>query len=153
MSCVDMVLNRRSPHVVFTARGHPNITAKNRRTIEITKDIYVTKRGDCIVACCSERAAGELGEISQYLTKPGKVVIVIDAGVVQDYVVGSTPLAIPTSMWRIVARKSTYVDDSTVAISIEKAAADLKRELLTALRRGAPVRITIGVCPSGYVSP
>ncbi|RLF17024.1 MAG: DUF371 domain-containing protein, partial [Thermoprotei archaeon] len=32
------------------AWGHPNIRALHRSTMEITKEPYVTPRGDCIIA-------------------------------------------------------------------------------------------------------
>ena len=32
------------------AKGHPNISAKNKKTFEITKENWLTERGDCIVA-------------------------------------------------------------------------------------------------------
>ncbi|MFN3803771.1 MAG: DUF371 domain-containing protein [Pyrobaculum sp.] len=148
MSCIDAVFRQEALHTVFTARGHPNVTAKNRQTLEITKDPYVTKRGDCIVACCAEKAAGELGEeLLHALARPGRVALIIDTGSVWDYVEGLTPLTAPTSTWRIVARRSAYVDSSTVAIAINKAAAGLRRELVKILKEGAPVRITIGICP------
>ncbi|HIP58595.1 MAG TPA: DUF371 domain-containing protein, partial [Archaeoglobus profundus] len=34
---------------VITAWGHPNITAKHRTTLEITKDEELSIRGDCII--------------------------------------------------------------------------------------------------------
>jgi hypothetical protein len=132
---------------VFLARGHINITATNRRSLEITKDPYVTRRGDCIVACCAEKAAGELRrDVLQALASRGVVLVVIEAGDVQEVVTGETPGSMPTSRWRMVVRRSRYVDDSTVAIAADKAAADLDRSLVERLRRGAPVRVTVGVC-------
>ncbi|MEM1597174.1 MAG: DUF371 domain-containing protein [Pyrobaculum sp.] len=149
MSCVEAVLRGEVPYDVFTARGHRNITARNARTLEITKDPYVTKRGDCIVACCSEKAAGELrSEVREALGRKGEVVVIIDAGLFFDYVLANTPGTTPTSKWRIVVRKSAYVDDSTVAILSRKAAADLDRRLVRELRSGVPVRIVVGVCPT-----
>lgn len=144
--CLERVLRGEVPRDVFTARGHGNITASNTRTLEITKDPFVTRRGDCIVACCSEKAAGEL-DVVEALAAVGTVVIVIDAGIAWDAVVGLTPRRRPTSRWRIVARRSFYVDDSTVAVGIDKAASGLDRALVAALKGGAPVKITVGVCP------
>lgn len=145
--CLGRVLRGETPSDVFLARGHVNITAANRRTLEITKDPYVTRRGDCIVACCAEKAAGELNrEVLQALASRGVVVVVIDAGDVWDVVTGKTPGAAPTSRWRMVVRKSRYVDDSTVAVSADKAAADLNRALIAKLRQGVPVRVVVGVC-------
>ncbi|MEZ0319825.1 MAG: DUF371 domain-containing protein [Pyrobaculum sp.] len=148
MSCIEATLRGEVPYDVFTARGHQNITALNTKTLEITKDSYVTKRGDCIVACCSEKAAGELrNEVREAMKKRGEVVVIIDAGMFFDYVLAYTPGVMPTSKWRIVVRKSAYVDDSTVAILSRKAAADLDRRLVRELKNGIPVRIVVGVCP------
>jgi len=145
--CLSRVLKGEAPRDVFLARGHVNITATNRRTLEITKDPYVTRRGDCIVACCAEKAAGELRrEVLQALASRGVVVVVIDAGDVWDVVAGETPGVVPTSTWRMVVRKSRYVDDSTLAVSADKAAADLNRALVAKLRQGAPVRVVVGIC-------
>ncbi|MCI4447200.1 MAG: DUF371 domain-containing protein [Pyrobaculum sp.] len=145
--CLSRVLKGEAPRDVFLARGHVNITATNRQTLEITKDPYVTRRGDCIVACCAEKAAGELRrDVLQALASRGVVLVVIEAGDVQEVVTGETPGTMPTSRWRIVVRRSRYVDDSTVAIAADKAAADLDRSLVERLRRGAPVRVTVGVC-------
>ena len=145
--CLSRVLKGEAPRDVFLARGHINITATNRRSLEITKDPYVTRRGDCIVACCAEKAAGELRrDVLQALASRGVVLVVIEAGDVQEVVTGETPGSMPTSRWRMVVRRSRYVDDSTVAIAADKAAADLDRSLVERLRRGAPVRVTVGVC-------
>ena len=146
--CLENVLRGVFPADVFTARGHPNITATNRKTLEITKDPYVTKRGDCIVACCSEKAAGELRrDVLRALTAPGIVVVILSTGSAWDYAAGETPRATPTSTWRIVVRKSTYVDESTIAIRAGKSAADLDRGLIRELRRGVPLKVVLGVCP------
>ena len=145
--CLSRVLRGEVPRDVFLARGHVNITATNRHTLEITKDPYVTRRGDCIVACCAEKAAGELRrDVLQALASRGVVLIVIEAGDVQDVVTGETPGIMPTSRWRMVVRRSRYLDDSTVAIAADKAAADLDRSLVERLRRGSPVRVTVEVC-------
>ncbi|MGC9130530.1 MAG: DUF371 domain-containing protein [Pyrobaculum sp.] len=147
--CVERVARGEAPRDVFTARGHPNVTARNQKSLEITKDPYLTKRGDCIVACCSEKAAGELaGDVLGALARGGVVVLILDTGSRWDYVIGETPMATPTSKWRIVVRKSGYIDDSTVAIHADKAASDLDRGLVAELRRGVPLRVTIGVCPT-----
>jgi hypothetical protein len=145
--CLSRVLRGEVPRDVFLARGHVNIRATNRHTLEITKDPYVTRRGDCIVACCAEKAAGELRrDVLQALASRGVVLVVIEAGDVQVVVTGETPGIMPTSRWRMVVRRSRYLDDSTVAIAADKAAADLDRSLVERLRRGSPVRVRVGVC-------
>lgn len=146
--CLEKVAKGDVPRDVFTARGHPNISATNRRTLEITKDPYVTKRGDCIVACCAEKAAGELdAQVLHALAHEGTVVVILDVGTAVDYVVGKTPRRTPTSRWRLVVRKSEYVDESTVAVASDKSAAELDRRLVAELKRGALLRVIVGVCP------
>ena len=47
---------------VFRAWGHENVRATHRSTFEVTKDDYLTPRGDCIVGIRSEAAARDLPE-------------------------------------------------------------------------------------------
>jgi len=82
---------RRPVKDVIIARGHPNISASNRRTLEITKDPYVTRRGDCIIACCADKAGPELaGDLLEALMRPGTVRIVVEAGAINVTLRGCT---------------------------------------------------------------
>jgi hypothetical protein len=133
---------------VIVARGHPNVTASNARTLEITKDLYVTRRGDCIIACCADKAGPELArDLLDALRRPGTVRIVVEAGGIVATITGRTPLATPTNPYRLVVRRSRYVDDSTLAVEADKAAADLPRDLVSRLRDGVVVRVGISVEP------
>ena len=40
--------------------GHPNVLATHPRTIEITKDNYLTKEGNCIVGINANKACNEI---------------------------------------------------------------------------------------------
>ncbi|MEZ0248025.1 MAG: DUF371 domain-containing protein [Thermoproteus sp.] len=129
---------------VIIARGHANITARNKRTLEVTRDPYVTKSGDCIVACCADKAGPLLArELREALKMPGVVEAIIEAGGVEEVVRGRTPLSAPDNPYRLVIRRSNFVDDSTLMISADKAAADLSRELIEALRKEIIAKITI----------
>jgi hypothetical protein len=131
---------------IIIARGHQNITATNDRTLEITRDPYVTRRGDCIIACCADKAGPQLSrEVLEALKRPGVVEVAIEAGGLSEVVRGETPLAAPASPYRLVIRKSRYVDDSTLAVAADKAAGDLSRELVANLKRGVVVRVVIRV--------
>lgn len=131
---------------IIIARGHANITAKNTRTLEITRDPYVTRSGDCIIACCADKAGPDLSRgLREALRRPGTVRITIEAGGVSDVIVGKTPLVAPTNPYRLVVRRSNYVDDSTLAVGADKAAADLSRALISKIKEGAVVRVVISV--------
>lgn len=131
---------------IIIARGHQNIRASNSKTLEITKDPYVTPRGDCIAACCADKAGPELGRALRLsLATPGVVEVVIEAGLARDVIRGRTPGVIPSDLNRLVIRRSRYVDGSTLAIDADKAAADLSRALVAELRKGIIARIVISV--------
>ena len=44
----------------ITFQGHKNIVSLHARTIEITKDSYLTKNGDCIVGVSANKACKDL---------------------------------------------------------------------------------------------
>ncbi|MCD6301577.1 MAG: DUF371 domain-containing protein, partial [Staphylothermus sp.] len=45
---------------VLYGRGHPNIRATHKTTLEITKEPHVTPRGDCIIAVNATKATKDL---------------------------------------------------------------------------------------------
>ena len=48
--------------VRFKAYGHPNVKATHPSTLEITKDDFLTPKGDCIIAIESDLACNDLPE-------------------------------------------------------------------------------------------
>lgn len=48
--------------IVIKARGHPNIKATHRTTIEVTKDNYLTGRGDCILGIDADKSLKDMKE-------------------------------------------------------------------------------------------
>jgi len=122
---------------IIVARGHENVSAKSPRTIEITKDPYVTRRGDCIIACCADRGAGEISEdVLRVLERPNNIVVVVmRVGNIVEVVRGRSPGVRPSCLYRLVLRRSTYADCSTIMIGASKAAVDLNREFVELLRR------------------
>ncbi|MCX8184984.1 MAG: DUF371 domain-containing protein [Sulfolobales archaeon] len=127
--CVDVV--------VFS--GHENVRALHRSTLEVTKDSYLTPRGDCIIGVASSKSALEISQCVKEVLRGGGllVVVVATASGLYDYLYaeGSGRLTFRDSR-RIVIRRSSYVDDSTIGIRSSKAAGDLDRSLVEALRRG-----------------
>jgi len=129
------------------AFGSPLIRATHKSTFEITRELHLTGRGDCIIAVGANRAARDLSkEFKEAARKLGaEIVIIIEAGGVREVVkaYGSPKLTF-THPTDIVIRKSDYTCGRTVAIRADKAARDLSRDLVEKLRRpGEPVRITL----------
>ena len=122
---------------VIKARGHPNIRALHRTTIEITKEHNLTPRGDCIIGVSSDKAPLDFSREFKKCARRDEAIIIVVLGAsgLQDIVLahGSSKLVL-TSNTRIILRKSTYIDPSTVAIRASKAAGDLRRDLIDKLR-------------------
>ncbi|GAB6946403.1 DUF371 domain-containing protein [Vulcanisaeta sp. JCM 16161] len=128
------------------AWGHVNVRARHRTTIEITKDDYLTPRGDCIIGIRADKGLSDIKpELKEIIRKDGSLVIVIL--VVDDYFdyvigMGSSRLTLGNNN-KLIIRRSNYVDDSTLMIRANKAAIDLDRRLIDRLKRGSPLTVYI----------
>ena len=124
------------PREVIHCRGHENVKAIHRSTLEITREDFLTPRGDCIICVSADKALNDLSkEFKNALRRGARLRVVILAGEISDELIayGSPELKLesPVSM---VIRKSDYVDARTLAIRANKAAKDLKRELVELLK-------------------
>jgi hypothetical protein len=134
---------------VITAYGHELIQSTHKTTFEITKDRLLTRRGDCIIAVNSDKAAVDLSQpFKEAARKPGsEITITIEAGGEKETVraFGNPHLSF-THPADIVIRKSRYVCGRTVAVRADKAAGDLSRKLVEKLRnRNQIVKVTLTV--------
>ncbi|MEM7825591.1 MAG: DUF371 domain-containing protein [Candidatus Aenigmatarchaeota archaeon] len=119
------------------AYGHPNITATHKTTFEITKAKEIGKDADCIIGIKANKACKDLSKEMKDGLKEGKrIEIKIIAGGVEDTVIayGSPALKL-NNPEDIVVRKSDFIDSRTLAILADKAAYDLKKELIENLKK------------------
>lgn len=129
------------------ANGHENIRSTNRTTFEITKETFLTKRGDCIIAVGSSKGAVDLSPEFKKAAKHehSQMRITLETGGQSEVITawGSPQLSL-THSTDLVVRKSEYVCSRTLAIRADKAAKDLSRELVEKLRNpDQRVNITI----------
>jgi hypothetical protein len=131
---------------VITARGHPQITAEHRTTLMVTRDSEVGPKGDCIVAVAADKGAAGLSEGLKSALRSGVAIdITIEAGGEREKIcaVGNPSLTFKHPR-DLVIRKSGFVCGRTLAVSADKAAADLSRKLVAKLRDpSAEAKITI----------
>jgi len=133
---------------VFRARGHGNITAGHRTTLEFTKEIELSLRGDCIVAVFAGKGCLDLSEEFKKALRndAARLEITIECGGLKETVAarGSKNLMLshPTDM---VVRKSDFIDERTLAVEADKAACDLDRRLVEKLKSGNEVLINLNV--------
>ncbi|MFA4719462.1 DUF371 domain-containing protein [Pyrococcus kukulkanii] len=121
---------------VIRCRGHPNVKATHRSTLEITKESYLTPRGDCIICISADKALADLdSKIKEAIRQGKKIKIRIRVGELVDEVIaqGDSRLTLESEV-SMVIRKSNYVDGRTLAIKANKAAKDIDRKLIERLK-------------------
>jgi hypothetical protein len=122
--------------LVIKAKGHKLIKATHKSTLEITKDNYLTERGDCIIGINSNYSVKDLPEdLKDHLLNEGKIKIIIKVDDLIDSIIayGSRNLLL-TNDRSIVVRKSNYIDDRTLAINSNKSAVDIDKKIIERLR-------------------
>ena len=122
---------------VIIAKGHKNILATNRNTVEITRESHLSKRGDCIIAVASNKGVGDLSDGFKRLLRQdaARLTVRIEAGSAEDVVTGwGDPRLVLTHFTDSVVRKSNYVCSRTLAVRADKAAVDLSRQLVEKLK-------------------
>jgi len=132
---------------VILARGHDNISATHKSTIEITKEAHMSESGDCIIAVSANKALGDLSsEFKKNLLKnQAGITISIEAGgMTETLSANGASRLILTHPTDIVVRKSNYVCNRTLAIHASKSACELSRDLVKRLKSSKQdVRITL----------
>lgn len=118
------------------AFGHKNIKATHKSTLEITKDDYLTERGDCIIGIKSNYSVYDIpNDLKQHLLNGEKIIIKIIVDDIIDEIIayGSNNLKFENKK-SIVIRKSNYIDDRTLAILANKSAIDINRKIIEKIK-------------------
>ncbi len=122
----------------FSIHGHRNILSTHKKTVEFTKDSELTKEGDCILGV---KADFEVKQLQRFLVC-SKVKITIEVDDAKDAIT-----AIPnrkfSSSHEMVIRLGEFDSERTFAVRADKAASDLSRALVAALRNGKTATVTI----------
>ena len=131
------------------AWGHANITAKNLKTFEITKEKYLTKRGDCIIAVGSSKSARGLSDNFKIAARSStaRIEIIIISGDQKASVIGwGDPNLTFEHETDLVARTSRYTCGRTVMIRADHAASEFSHEFVQALcNPNRKIKITLRV--------
>jgi len=137
---------------VVHARGHEHVAATHASTFEVTSDDYLTPAGDCILGVEADRTPADFdpafvaacrdaeAEITAAFEVDGLAATVEGRGHPDLTFEGSRSL---------VGRTSDYVDDRTVMVAADAAAADLDRDLVARLADGAALTLTLTVQAGG----
>jgi len=125
------------------ACGHHNVLARHKTTLEITKENYLTKKGDCIIAINADKGMNDLSdEFKKKLKNKTKIKIIIRCEGIEDIVEAEgSPDLILDHKTDMVIRKSEYICPRTLAIKANKSASDLSRDLISKVREGHKVKV------------
>ena len=125
-----------------------NVQSTNDRTIEITTEEWLTKRGDCIIGISSNKSCFDLTDKIKNAIKTSdseiEIKLIVEDEVDTIFAYGSPDLTLMSNV-SMVIRKSDYISDRTLAIRADKSARDISRDLIHKLKDGADLEVCIVV--------
>ncbi len=122
---------------IIKGHGHPNITATHKTTLEVSREEYLTLRGNCIVVIGADKGALQLSDNLKKAIRMGAMIrVTIEVDNLKDEIIGyghpKIELNDPIS---IVVRKSSYICPRTLMIKANKAASDIDRRLINKIKK------------------
>ncbi len=135
---------------VVEFKGHENVRATHKTTIEITREEYLTPKGDCIIGVKASKGLKDFSECFKELARRSTsrlMAVIIDSEGHMDIIKGEgSPELSFSDPVKMIIRRSSYASPNTVMINADKAARDLSRDLIKSLRKGvSAVAIFIAV--------
>ncbi len=127
--------------------GHENIRSNHQKTIEITKESYLTPQGDCIVGVNATSSCADLPqELKDKLkARDAKITFSIRVGKHEFVLEGKGhPDLILTHSEDIVIRKSNFICPRTLAVKCDKAS-DLLPKVMVSLLRDPKTKGTFSI--------
>ncbi len=133
----------------FTAHGHRNIRAIHQMTVEVTRELHLTPRGDCIVAVAAEKGLRELNPELREAAKSSETTITLTLKI-NDQAITVTGRGDPGLTWEhptdMVARKSSFICSRTLMVHADKATSDIPRGFIQLLKNPeTTIKVTIAV--------
>jgi len=133
---------------VVRASGHEHVSGTHESTFEVTTDDWLTPAGDCIVGIEADRAPADFDPAFVEACRSTDAAITAEVtvdGRTQRIEGRGDPALTFESDRSAVCRTSDHVDDRTVMVGADGAAADIDRTLVRALAAGADLTFTLRV--------
>lgn len=118
------------------AYGHPNVRATHKTTMQVTRDEEIGIRADCVIGVRANKSVSDIGpELRKHLLEGGEIEILL---IVREQAFklraqGSGNLKLSNQRDSVI-RKSSYIDDRTLAIRASASSHDLPRDMVKLLR-------------------
>jgi hypothetical protein len=117
--------------------GHPMVRSAHRSTIEVTRDVHLTPRGDCIIGVRADKALADLTQDVKEAIRLDGSEIVLTLDVPPEKFTfrarGSSGLVLHSNR-EMVIRKSDYLCERTLAIKADASAMEIPRAIVERLR-------------------
>jgi hypothetical protein len=117
--------------------GHPNIQSLHAKTIEITKDEHLTRRGDCIIGVKANKGCADLDESLKHRLKSNSAVVMIEVIVGEESFLitgrGDERLSM-LNAHDIVIRRTNFACPRTMSVLCDKASSEVPRKLVKMLQ-------------------
>jgi hypothetical protein len=130
------------------ARGHEHVHAEHASTWELTSDDWLTPAGDCILGVEADTVPADFNEAFVAACQDSDAVIegTLRVDGHEQVIEGSGHPDLTFADDRsLVVRTSDYVDDRTVMVDADAAAADVNRALVDALAGGADLECVLRI--------
>jgi len=139
------MINMEAQEIIY-CWGHPLVLGTHPTTFEVTRDIHLSRKGNCIIGISADKSCDRLSEeFKQVLTHDDAILITrLSCGgktaEVKSHGSSQFTLDHPTDM---VWRRSSFVCGRTIGIMSNQVAATLPEDLLTNLVAGKEMIITL----------
>src|SRR3989338_462921 len=116
----------------FNAYGHENVLGTNKNTIEITKEDFLTKNGDCIIGI---NANFDFDKLRGFIDscKSDFIEIELKAGNHVEKIKGKLNRDF-SDRNSIVLRKSNFISARTLMTEADKSSIDIQRSIISQLK-------------------
>jgi hypothetical protein len=131
---------------IIHCRGHPHVLGTHPTTFEVTRDVHLSRKGNCIIGISADKSCDRLSEeFKQVLTHDDAILITRlscggETAEVRSHGSSQFTLDHPTDM---VWRRSSFVCGRTIGIMSDQVAATLPEDLLINLVAGKEMIITL----------
>lgn len=118
--------------------GHPNVLGLHPRAIEITKDSYLTKRGDCIIGINSNKACSDIDPKLKKIIQDDQVKIkfefIVEDSSFEVFGRGNRNLTLENKN-DIVIRTTNFVCPRTLSVRCDRGSNNIPREIISCLQK------------------
>jgi hypothetical protein len=137
---------------IIHCRGHPFVLGTHPTTFEVTREVHLTRKGNCIIGIAADKGCSGLSAAFKEVLAHDDAVLITRI-LSEDVMVevksrGSSQFTLdhPTDM---VWRRSSFTCGRTIGILTDQVAATLPKELIANLVAGKEMIVTLTVMRPG----